>query len=573
MHPHQHAYQPGKSCESALHQLVARIEETLAAKEIALGAFLDIEGAFDNTSFSSMIHAAENKGIEPTVCRWIKSMLLERTAVANLFDETAAVKIVCGCPQGGVLSPLLWDLVVNSLLVKLNSHGIYTQGYADDIAILIRGKFTSTVFDLMQKALQVVEEWCGEENLRVNPSKTALVAFTRKRLKENMYKPPVFYNKTLELNTEVKYLGLTIDKKLTWNSHLHNNIVRGKRLFMSGRRTCGKTWGLKPTHAHWLYTQIIRPTITYGAAIWWPKTNQQQALTKLNSLQRLALLCITGAMSSTPTTAMEAFLSLTPLDLFIKGEARLGAYRLQASGNWRTGRNTGHSTIINLVTEPAGILLMGSDQIQKQYSFKKPFQVNLNWKEWNAHTDTSKSIMWFTDGSKTTEGTGSGVHGVRPRHNICFPLGQFSTVFQAEVAAISWCLAENLRRRYQEKQIFILSDSQAALKALLSHVITSKLVWECLQLLNTLGNQNKVTLVWVPGHKGIEGNEKADQLARKGATTTFVGPEPALGVTKSCIRGVVSQWMLKEHQKRWELKPDAHHIKELMSTPIRPFKR
>jgi len=49
MHPRQHAYQAGKSTESALHQLVGRIEKALDAKEFALGIFFDIEGAFDNT--------------------------------------------------------------------------------------------------------------------------------------------------------------------------------------------------------------------------------------------------------------------------------------------------------------------------------------------------------------------------------------------------------------------------------------------------------------------------------------------------------------------------------------------
>ena len=51
LHRKQFAYQAGKSTETALHSLVHVIEKTLAVKEVALCAFLDIEGAFDNTSF------------------------------------------------------------------------------------------------------------------------------------------------------------------------------------------------------------------------------------------------------------------------------------------------------------------------------------------------------------------------------------------------------------------------------------------------------------------------------------------------------------------------------------------
>jgi hypothetical protein len=49
------------------------------------------------------------------------------------------LSVAKGCPQGGVLTPFLWDLVVEDLLVTLNSQGYYTQGYADNIVIVILG--------------------------------------------------------------------------------------------------------------------------------------------------------------------------------------------------------------------------------------------------------------------------------------------------------------------------------------------------------------------------------------------------------------------------------------------------
>jgi hypothetical protein len=57
LHPNQHAYQAGKSVETALHQLVVRDEKALDQQEIALGVFLDTEGAFNNTSHDSMCAA------------------------------------------------------------------------------------------------------------------------------------------------------------------------------------------------------------------------------------------------------------------------------------------------------------------------------------------------------------------------------------------------------------------------------------------------------------------------------------------------------------------------------------
>ena len=75
LHSSQFAYKKGKSTEGALHYLVRKIERTLGSKEIALCAFLDIEGAFDNTGYSSIERAISSRGIEDSTSKWMKAML------------------------------------------------------------------------------------------------------------------------------------------------------------------------------------------------------------------------------------------------------------------------------------------------------------------------------------------------------------------------------------------------------------------------------------------------------------------------------------------------------------------
>jgi hypothetical protein len=103
--------------------VVTRIENAIQYKEIALGAFLDIEGAFDRTSFNTIIQAARRHGIEPALCRWICAMLERRNRSATLSGETRTVSATRGCPQGGVLSPLLWRLVVDDLIRGVKNDG------------------------------------------------------------------------------------------------------------------------------------------------------------------------------------------------------------------------------------------------------------------------------------------------------------------------------------------------------------------------------------------------------------------------------------------------------------------
>ncbi|KAJ8981503.1 hypothetical protein NQ317_016500 [Molorchus minor] len=142
-----------------------------------------------------------------------------------------------------------------------------------------------------------------------------------------------------------------------------------------------------------------------------------------------------------------------------------------------------------------------------------------------------------------------------------------SMVKDPEVHAIELCLRENIERGYKVKTILIYCDSQAALQALACKNIKSKLIWNCLETLQALGNQNKVTLKWVPGHKGVEGNEEADTLARKGSDTALIGPEPMCGIPKSSVRLWLTPWKNKKHQSYWDHIPGQTNSKWMVKAP------
>jgi hypothetical protein len=72
----------------------------------------------------------------------------------------------------------------------------------------------------------------------------------------------------------------------------------------------GKTWGRKPKVVYWIYTVMVRPIVTYGVTIWWPRVKFKTSQVELNRLQRMACLGITRAMRTAPTAAMEVLLGL-----------------------------------------------------------------------------------------------------------------------------------------------------------------------------------------------------------------------------------------------------------------------
>ena len=63
LHPNQHAYTLGRSTDTALHAVASRIERSLDNKESTLGVFIDIEGAFDKTTFPKITAALAEKNV------------------------------------------------------------------------------------------------------------------------------------------------------------------------------------------------------------------------------------------------------------------------------------------------------------------------------------------------------------------------------------------------------------------------------------------------------------------------------------------------------------------------------
>jgi len=153
LYPRQHAFEAGKSTESALHQLIGKIERTLSFKQYALGVFFDIEGAFDNSSPLSVATPLTDWQVGKPISNWIIAMIQKRVIIVTHGLTIIAAQAVRGLPQGGGLSPTLWSLVADSLLVWLGRQGVYAQGFADDGTVVVTGMFLPPICEIMQMIL------------------------------------------------------------------------------------------------------------------------------------------------------------------------------------------------------------------------------------------------------------------------------------------------------------------------------------------------------------------------------------------------------------------------------------
>ena len=175
------------------------------------------------------------QGVPIAVVDWTCYMLGNRNITITKWNTTLREIIESECLQGGVLSPLLWSLVVDELLHLLTHQGYHPIGYADDIVFIVRGIHLDALMGVMEQTLKAVDTWCRTTGLSVNPGKTDVVIFT-KRYKWSTTGTLELKWQHLEISKHDKYPGVILDNKLTWKDT--NNVVKFSRIihWRSNRR-------------------------------------------------------------------------------------------------------------------------------------------------------------------------------------------------------------------------------------------------------------------------------------------------------------------------------------------------
>ena len=569
----QYGFRAGVSLETALHEFVRRIELSLAKKRTALGIFLDIVGAFDNITYKGIASALQELEVSPFLIRWIENLLRHRTVQVELNGEKVKREVVKGNPQGGILSHFLWNCVLNSLLVDLRNRGFHVQAYADDVAILVIGTNMLWIKGRAQKALNIASNWAFNQELQFSSKKTEIVLFT------NKWRPAFgtlrLNGRQLVISKEATLLGVTLDSKLTWKSHITRIARKATVALLQCRQIVGRAWGLNPTNMRWIYPAMIRPIITYACVSWVGGINKKYLAKKLSKVQRLACLMISSAFPSTPTGALEMLLNIMPINEFIMSEAVKGSYRISRVKFWPAKtigsirKTKSHVDVCNEAKENLPLLSMPADLITKTKVFGKQYKCLVMERKDAVQYENAVEpsiIRCYTDGSKINGRAGASFYieyasGYQTDENF-FHLGKYSTVFQAEVFAIAEVAKKLIMEKILNEKIIILVDSQAAILAIQNNIVKSHTVLSCIKNLNILGKDNDVTIAWTPGHTGIQGNEKADVLAKAGSALNCLGPEPFIPILYASCRAAIKDWSVKRWRTSWLERKDCLRTKE-----------
>ena len=144
-------------------------------------------------------------------------------------------------------------------------------------------------------------------------------------------------------------------------------------------------------------------------------------------------------------------------------------------------------------------------------------------------------------------------HRYSSLHEGSYRLPDYCTVFQAELTAITEACTHLTSNN--NKHIIIWTDSLSSIQAITTLNIKSRTVGECLIALNHLRTTNTLELRWIAAHTGIWGNEKADELAKLGTTTS---PPLTRPIPQCHINDYINNNVAKLNQDHWNNNAPRH---------------
>ena len=259
---HQFGFRRKHSTVEQVNRVYSTARKAIEDGEYCTAVFLDVSQAFDKVWHPGLLYKI--KRLFPLeIYKLLYSYLANRYFFVKVKQEiTNIVEISSGVPQGSVLGPILYTIFTSDLPL---SGETCTATFADDTVIMSVSKNAEIASNKLQRHLGSLEEWLKLWRIQVNETKSTHITFTLKKSQC----PTVYLNSTpIPQANEVKYLGIHMEKRLTWHSHIW---------------TKRKQLGLKLRSMYWLlcntsklslenklliYKVMLKPVWTYGIQLW-----------------------------------------------------------------------------------------------------------------------------------------------------------------------------------------------------------------------------------------------------------------------------------------------------------------
>lgn len=259
---HQFGFRERHATIEQVHRVVRKINKDIENQKYCTAVFLDITQAFDKVWHPGLLYKIK-QNLPHNIFRILKSYIDERHFLVRYQDEYTDIHtITSGVPQGSVLGPILYILFTSDYPT---SRDTTIATFADDTTLIASHRDPRIASRILQTHLYKTQNWLRRWRIKANELKSVQVTFTTK--KETC--PPVtLNNRLIPQENSAKYLGIHLDRRLTWKTHIWNKRKQlayklSKLYWLIGRKS-----QLTLENKILIYKTVLKPVWSYGVQLW-----------------------------------------------------------------------------------------------------------------------------------------------------------------------------------------------------------------------------------------------------------------------------------------------------------------
>ena len=261
---------------------------------------MDFEKAFDKFPHKKLIRKLREfteYGINSSINQWIERFLHQQQQRVVCEGEMSSwVPVTSGVPQGSVIGAILFLVYIIDLPAKLQST---VRLFADDtiVYMAVNNEIDAAI---LQKDLKLLEEWENRSQMSFHPDKCNMLRVTRCR--NPLIHDYILHNQILKENDAVKYLGVTVHRKLSWNERICAIVKKAN----SSLRFLRRNLQIHQKHIKAnAYKTLVRPQIEYASTIWDPFTQENQNKIEMVQTRAARFACNNYRYEASVTTMLD----------------------------------------------------------------------------------------------------------------------------------------------------------------------------------------------------------------------------------------------------------------------------
>ena len=260
----QFGFKRNTSTSDAILTLTNDIYKAFDKKHYTLAVCLDLKKAFDTVDHTILLGKLEHYGIRGYLYKWLQSYLTKRCQYVEFkTSKSSLLQLNTGVPQGSILGPILFTIYINDLINASN----YFKSvlFADDSIMYVSGDNINEIINVANGELLTIQNWISSNRLTINSEKSHYVIFNRNKVFPPNLCNLKYNNHLMKREYETKFLGITMDQRLTWKRHIQN--TRSKI-----NRQCGIIHQTKSTLTKkalkQIYDSLVYPHLVYCQVVW-----------------------------------------------------------------------------------------------------------------------------------------------------------------------------------------------------------------------------------------------------------------------------------------------------------------